>query len=1245
MWLSKMITQFLYLLLSLSSGVSARCVMYGECAVINGFTKSCPVTHEALPVLKDLSALQRTEAIDILKARCPNLLYDEEGNQKEDDDIVACCNFSQLQNMAESLLLAESILGRCPICVRNFARQICEMNCSPEQSRFVSVSQDTAPDGTPYVNEVNYTVYNDFMINAHASCAGVIVPQTGAPAISLMCGNAPVCDADAWLGFTGDTSINPFAPVQVNFLRWPTPEDSMNAIAPLCNETIEGDVPCSCIDCYANCPVSDLSAVEDICTVLSVNCVGFSVGIVFFVITFIIFTVLTLLDYKKKRNVKSANSVSTYRYKVNFLIRIFQKLFQSIGEFSASNSILVIMVTTWIAFAMLFGVFQINLTANPLELWSAPESRSRQELNYFNSRFGPFYRAAQVFLTFKGLEPFERNNITFGPGLRLEAIQELITLENEIINIGREDNSVTLEQVCYAPLRTANSEPKFEECVSMSVSTYLPDRNNINNNTYLNDIQNCLNSYLSLNCLASWGGGADPEITLGGYEGDNILQANTLLINFPIKNHLREEDLIPVLEWEKKFLDLMYDYEHNWKSDFVEVAYGAERSIEDEVERISEAEALPISISYILMFAYVIFALGNIRSLKTCLVDSKVTVAICCIVVVLIAIFCAMGLLGYFNITITLLAVNVIPFFILSVGIDNVFLMLSEINTIENNLKNYDEYKDSLSFQKKKRFVFGKMMNNVGPSMFVSSITQITCFSIGSLSSQPAVKSFAIFATFALGFLFLFQITTVVAILAIDYKRSSQNRFDILCCIRKKILNDEEPLQDNKYRGITERLMVPYAKLILNWRVKIAVVIIFIGFVSSCIILIPQIEVGLDQEMAVPPDSYVYRYLQAVNQILRIGPPVYFVLKGGMNFTDYNHQNVICGGRLCNDDSLTTQLFLASRYSEITYIARSSNSWLDDFFDWASLPGSCCKYNSTDGSFCSSSDDSPECNFCSIDRAPYGNGLRPAGDAFEQYIPAFLRDSPTESCNKGGLASYFSNVNYVLDSQGKATVHDSNFMTYHTTLVTSKDYITAVKYAYEISDNITSAIHKHTGLDVEVFPYSVFYVYFEQYLNMWPEVFISISYCLIGVLVINLLVTGFNVLTTFALMFTVMMIVVEMMGIMYLWSIPLNAVSSINLIVSIGIAVEFCSHMAYAYATSTRPPSEKVMDAIEKVGATIITGITFTNIPIVVLAFSYTEIIEVFFFRMLISLVVLGFLHGMIFFPVLLSFLNDIRYR
>ncbi|XP_060804008.1 NPC intracellular cholesterol transporter 1 homolog 1b-like [Amyelois transitella] len=1220
-------------ILWLSGNVQARCVMRGECINIGGFDKACPVDIEAPSLPLEVDEEEREELVDILGNRCPGLVFDEDGNRKPYEEIVTCCDAEQIRKMSDSLMLAEGVLGRCPTCYRNFVRQICEMNCSPDQSRFVTVYTENSTDGIEYVNEVDYRLHEDFMLGAHASCLGVVVPQTGLPAINLMCGNAPVCDAQSWFGFSGDFENNPLAPVQVNFIPTSTPENSMNAIALHCNETYDGDLPCSCVDCTSVCPTGTRPVVTQPCTVLSINCASFGVGVSFFVVGVTFFIIMTL-------RVKPSTTQNKNIRKDNKFIQVFQSIFAYIGAFVSSNPILVIMLTSWITFFMAIGVYNLNLTSNPIELWSAPDSRSRQELNYFNSRFGPFYRAAQVFLRFDG-ETFNVNNVTYGPAFRFENIQRLIELEDAIIDINRDNGGVTLEQVCYAPLRMRGGEQRLDQCVTMSVGSYFGgDRDNINNNTYLNVIQNCLNNHYALNCLSSWGGGAEPELSLGGYD-DNMLLADTLLLNFPIANHLLEENLIPVLEWEDNFLELMHNFTASNQD--IRVSFGAERSVEDEIRRVSVAEAVPIAISYVIMFIYVTFALGNIRSCRMWLIDSKVMVALGSILVELISIFCAMGVMGFANITATLLAINVIPFFVLSVGIDNVFLMVNALYDIENNIKSFSDYSENFSFDKRRRFIFSKMMGKVGPSMFVSSVTQVTCFAIGSLANFPAVVTFAVFATLSLAFLFVFQITTVVAILSLDYKRAHQNRLDIFCCIQKKILNDDDPLNsDTPHQSITQRLMEPYAKVLLKWRVKLIVGTLFLIMVFSSMAMAPNLDVGLDQEMALPHDSYVYSYLQAVNDLMHLGPPVYFVLKGGLNFSNVYHQNTICGGQMCNNDSLATQIFLAAQHSDVTFIARSSNSWLDDFFDWSSLYGSCCKYNTTSGGFCSSVDNSPECSYCTIPRDEWANRLRPSGEAFESYLPFFLQDAPTDICNKGGLASYFNNVIYVLDSEGRAQIHDSNFMAYHTNLRTSYDYISAVKFGYEISHNISQAILEHTGVDVEVFPYSVFYVYFEQYLTMWRDTLASLAYCILGAFILNLIASGFNLLTSFAVLLTSVMVIIDMMGVMYLWSIPLNAVSCVNLIVSIGIAVEFCSHIAYAFATSKAPREERVEDALKSVGPTVITGITFTNIPIIVLAFSYTEIIEVFFFRMFFSLVLLGFLHGMVFFPILLSYLNDI---
>ena len=58
----------------------------------------------------------------------------------------------------------------------------------------------------------------------------------------------------------------------------------------------------------------------------------------------------------------------------------------------------------------------------------------------------------------------------------------------------------------------------------------------------------------------------------------------------------------------------------------------------------------------------------------------------------------------------------------------------------------------------------------------------------------------------------------------------------------------------------------------------------------------------------------------------------------------------------------------------------------------------------------------------------------------------------------------------------------SSFFAFHTILKTSKDYYEAMRWARHLADNITAMINgNQTGSDaINVFPYSVFYVFYEQ---------------------------------------------------------------------------------------------------------------------------------------------------------------------
>ena len=62
----------------------------------------------------------------------------------------------------------------------------------------------------------------------------------------------------------------------------------------------------------------------------------------------------------------------------------------------------------------------------------------------------------------------------------------------------------------------------------------------------------------------------------------------------------------------------------------------------------------------------------------------------------------------------------------------------------------------------------------------------------------------------------------------------------------------------------------------------------------------------------------------------------------------------------------------------------------------------------------------------------------------------------------------------------------------HSVLVTQSDFINALKNAYSLADFLKQKI----GLDV--FPYAVFYIFFEQYLYITNVAWLTVCLALIG---------------------------------------------------------------------------------------------------------------------------------------------------
>ena len=125
-----------------------------------------------------------------------------------------------------------------------------------------------------------------------------------------------------------------------------------------------------------------------------------------------------------------------------------------------------------------------------------------------------------------------------------------------------------------------------------------------------------------------------------------------------------------------RFINLIKSWETYNKTDNMEIAYSAERSIEDEIARTSSSEMGTVAISYVVMFIYIALALGRYTFNDRFLVETKLFLGVGGVLIVLGSVLCSIGLCGYAGVPTTLLTIEVIPFLVLAVGVDNIFIIV-----------------------------------------------------------------------------------------------------------------------------------------------------------------------------------------------------------------------------------------------------------------------------------------------------------------------------------------------------------------------------------------------------------------------------------------------------------------------------------------------------------------------------------------------------------------------------------------
>ena len=199
----------------------------------------------------------------------------------------------------------------------------------------------------------------------------------------------------------------------------------------------------------------------------------------------------------------------------------------------------------------------------------------------------------------------------------------------------------------------------------------------------------------------------------------SITDANALQMIYLLRDPRDDDASDKILNWEKAFIDKVSSLVD--KLSCFDVHYSSERSLDDAISASTGSDVKLVSITFTFMISFACFMLGKYLNPLT----GHALLANGGVIAVALGILSGLGLGMWLRVPFVSL-VGVLPFLVLGIGIDDMFIIVDELDRQPRDLSTIEKIK--------------AVMKHSGATVTMTTMTDLVAFAVSTSTSLPAIR-------------------------------------------------------------------------------------------------------------------------------------------------------------------------------------------------------------------------------------------------------------------------------------------------------------------------------------------------------------------------------------------------------------------------------------------------------------------------------------------------------------------------